>query len=384
VPLLLPAGAALLLGADGGLELLGLPAARVSSRLPDVHGFLLVLGFVGTLIALERAVALRRTAGFGAPVLLGVGGLLLVTPAPPAIGKGLLVAGGGALALVYVALWRRTRDESVVIQALGAVLATGAALLWLGGVPVPRLLPWLAGFVVLTIAGERLELARIDLAGGSGLLLGCSAGVVLATLTSLLWPTAGFPLLGLVLLALVAWLAVHDAARRTLRSTALPRFVAANLFAGYAWLAVTAAVWLVGGPVLEGPAYDAAVHAAFLGFTMTMVMAHAPVILPAVLRVRLPYHRVMYVPAAVLHASLLLRTLLGDGRDLAWARQAGGAGNAVALLAFVATAVWSAVRATRQPAPSTPSGTGRRPDAVAAATTTPSPTADDRLVESRP
>ena len=59
---------------------------------------------------------------------------------------------------VYVPLWRRQRDDAVLVQAFGAVLAAGAALLWLAGVDVPVLLPWLVGFVVLTIGGERLEL----------------------------------------------------------------------------------------------------------------------------------------------------------------------------------------------------------------------------------
>ena len=45
---------------------------------------LLVLGFVGTLIALERAVALRRPAGYPAPALLGLGALLLLSPASAA------------------------------------------------------------------------------------------------------------------------------------------------------------------------------------------------------------------------------------------------------------------------------------------------------------
>ena len=61
---LLPAALALLAGLDAALMLLGLPAPVTAERLPDVHGMLLVLGFVGTLIALERAVALRHPAGF--------------------------------------------------------------------------------------------------------------------------------------------------------------------------------------------------------------------------------------------------------------------------------------------------------------------------------
>lgn len=79
---LAPAGFALLAGLDAALMLLGLPAPVRVDRLPEVHGMLMVLGFVGTLIALERAGALRRPVGFVAPALLGLGALVLVSPAP--------------------------------------------------------------------------------------------------------------------------------------------------------------------------------------------------------------------------------------------------------------------------------------------------------------
>ena len=346
LPFALPAGIALLLGVDAGLQLLGTPAVRVGDRLPEVHGPLLVLGFVGTLVALERAVALRSPAGFTAPALLGAGGLALVSPTPLHLGQALFAGGALTLAALYVPLWRRQHDDAVVVQGLGAVLAAGGAILWLGGVPVPGLLPWLAGFVVLTIAGERLELARLEMARGSdpAVLVVTAAALVVATVASLLWPAVGGPLFGLVLLALAAWLGTHDVARRTVRGKGLPRFAAACLLAGYAWLAVAAAVWLLRGPVHEGPAYDAAVHAVFLGFTLSMIMAHAPVILPAVLRVRLPYHRAMYAPAALLHGSLVVRTWLGDGRGSEAARQVGGALGAVAVLAFLGVLAWSASR----------------------------------------
>lgn len=344
LPFLLPAGLALLLGLDAGLRLLGVPAAPVSDRLPDVHGPLLVLGFVGTLVALERAVALRRPLGYAAPALLGVGGLLLVAPLPLRVGQSLLVAGAAGFVAVYVALWRRQRDDAVLVQLLGAVLATGGAVLWLGGVEVARLLPWLAGFVVLTIAGERLELARLQMlsAGTASTLVATSAAVAAAAVASLLWPWAGFPLLGLSLLVLVGWLAAHDVARRTVRGDGLPRFIAVCLLAGYAWLALAGGLWLAAGPLLDGPAYDAAVHAVFLGFTLSMIMAHAPVILPAVLRVRLPYRGAMYAPVLLLQASLVVRLLAGDAWGIQPARQAGGIGNAVAVLLFLAVAVWSA------------------------------------------
>lgn len=341
--LLAPAGLALLAGLDAALLLLGLPAPVSTSRLPDVHGMLLVFGFVGTLIALERAVALKHPWGYAAPVLLGLGGLLLVSPAPLVVGRTVQLLGAAALVALYVPLWRRQRDEAVLVQILGAVLATGALALWLGGVPVPLLLPWLAGFIVLTIGGERLELARLAMGPESGrvLVLLCS-GVVLGVVTSLLWPSVGHPLLGATLLGLVAWLAVHDVARRTVRAKGQVRYMALCMLAGYFWLGVAAATWLVGGPATEGTAYDVVIHSVFLGFTLSMIMAHAPVILPAVLRRPLPYHRVLLVPAALLHLSLGLRLWVGDGLGVPLAWQVGGAGNIVAVLLFVVAAAWSA------------------------------------------
>ena len=344
--LLIPAVFAMLAGLDAALILLGVSAPVTTKRLADVHGMLLVFGFVGTLIALERAVALRRTAGLAAPALLGLGGVLLASAAPLDAGKTTILLGAAALAVLYVPLWRRSRDSAVLVQAMGAVLATGGLILWLGGVPVAVTLPWLVGFLVLTICGERLELARLAMGPtADARLLQLSAAVVVAVVAALLWPTVGYPLLGVALLALVGWLAAHDVARRTIRSTGLPRFAAGCMLAGYAWLAVTGGVWALTGAALDGPRYDAVIHAAFLGFTLAMIMAHAPVILPAVLHRPLPYHPALIVPAGLLHASLVLRVWVGDALGVQGAVTAGGVLNVTALLLFAATAAWSALSA---------------------------------------
>jgi hypothetical protein len=350
--LLLPAGAALLAGIDAALLLLGAPAPVSLDRLPDIHGMLMVLGFLGTLVALERAVALASggsRAGYAAPALLGAGGLLLLSPAPLAAGRSALLAGTSALVLLYVPLWRRQRDEAVLVQALGAVLAVGATMLWLADVPVPALLPWLAGFIVLTIGGERLDLARLAMGPGAGAHLVLLAAALLAgVVSSLLWPDAGGAVLGVALLALTGWLAWHDVARRTVRNRAHPqvRYMGGCMLAAYAWLAVAGTVWMLGGQVTEDAAYDAVVHAVFLGFAMSMVLAHAPVILPAVLRRPLPYHPAMIGPAVLLHVSLAVRLWLGGalGSETAWV--AGGLANIAALLSFMGVAIWSATRRT--------------------------------------
>ena len=135
------------------------------------------------------------------------------------------------------------------------------------------------------------------------------------------------------MVALAVWLAVHDVARGTVRGTGLPRFAAACLLAGYAWLAVAGTIWRAAGRPGSGGLNDAALHAVFLGFVMSMVFGHAPVILPAVLRVRLPYRPVLYAPLALLHAPSLVR-VAGDLAGSAAARTIGGVLGEAALLAL--------------------------------------------------
>jgi hypothetical protein len=346
--LLAPAGVALLAGLDAALMLLGLPAPVTVDRLPEVHGMLMVLGFVGTLIAVERAVALRQPTGFVAPALLGLGALALISPAPLVVGQGILTVGAAALVGLYVPLWRRQRDAAVLVQALAAVLALGAAVLWLGGTAVPLLAPWLVGFVVLTIAGERLELARVEMGPSAGIVLGLlAAGLVAGVVAALLWPRPGTALLGAALLVLTGWLASHDVARRTIHTSGLTRYMAGCMLAAYCWLGVAGAVWLVGGPATDGVRYDAVLHAVFLGFALSMIMAHAPVILPAVLRRPLPYRAALAAPVVLLHVSLAIRLWAGDALGSRGAWVTGGVLNVVAVLWFLVVAGGSTVRGDR-------------------------------------
>src|SRR5699024_12237471 len=120
--------------------------------------------FVGTLVALERATALRRWYGFFAPGLLGAGGILIHADAIPLlVGQLVLVAGSAAFVLVYVPLWRRRFDAEIVAQIIGTAAPLAGAILWAGGIPMDRVLPWLIVFLVLTIAAERVELAAITM-----------------------------------------------------------------------------------------------------------------------------------------------------------------------------------------------------------------------------
>lgn len=340
---LLPGGFALLAGLDAALLLLGLPAPITTQRLPNVHGILMVYGFIGTVVALERAVAMRQWFGFFSPAFLGLGSILLLTGLPLAVGQWMLVAGMVMLVVIYLQIWRRQAALAVAIQALGAFLGLGGTLLWVGGVPLAALVPSMAVYLVLTIVGERVELARIVVLSDRAQrwALAASVGFAVGAVAALLWPSVGYPLLGVTLLGMVLWLLTFDVATRLVHARGLPRYIAVCLLAGYFWLAVAGGIWLLVGTPTTGPAYDAVLHAVFLGFTMTMIMAHAPVILPAVLRKPLPYRPVLYLPVILLHASLLVRLVLGDGRDDPVLVQWGGAFNVIALLLFVVLAVAS-------------------------------------------
>ncbi|MGF2948898.1 hypothetical protein [Microbacterium alcoholitolerans] len=341
---MLPAAIALLAGLDAGLLLLGLPAPLSTDRLPDVHGMLLVLGFVGTLVSLERATALARPAGFITPALLGLGGVLLVAdPVPLIIGKAVLAAGAAAFVVLYIPLWRRQYDAALLVQLLGAGLACAGALIWLGQDTMARVIPWLIGFLVLTIAAERVELARITMGPRAGIRLLVHAWAVTGALVvGLVLPDAGAILLGMTMLSLTGWLIVHDVARRTIRAQGVTRYMAACILAGYVWLAVAGLVLLLGEPS-EQPAYDAVIHAVFLGYTFSMIMAHATTILPAVLRIPLPYRPAFWAPIGLLQVALIVRVWIGDGLGMPVAWQLGGVLGVAALLLFLLTAITSAM-----------------------------------------
>lgn len=328
----------LLAGLTGALVLLGVAMPGSTAHLAAAHGLLMALGFLGTMIALERAVALRSWWGFLAPLGAGTGALALILGLPDALAGTLLLGGGVIFVALYVAFDRIEVTLYTRTQALGALAWPVAVVLWLAGRPIGDIVIWLAAFLILTIAGERLELSRLgNLAPrarmtfiGATLLL--SGGVLL----SVLLPAVGWRVAGAGLLALAAWLAQHDIARRTVHVPGVTRYIGLCLLAGYIWLGIAGALWLAFGYAAGAP-FDAQLHAVFLGFVMSMVFGHATIIIPAVLRVALPYHQRFYVHLSVLHVGLVLRIVAGDlfGSVTLW--QWGGVLNVVALLLFVAS-----------------------------------------------
>ncbi|MCC6497501.1 MAG: hypothetical protein IT193_14710 [Propionibacteriaceae bacterium] len=336
-------GAALLSGLDAALVRLEVWAPVASDRLGDVHGQVMVLGFLATLISLERAQALGRAWAFLAPALFGAGALALISSAAPLLGELLQVEGAILFVATYVALWRRAPRALVAVQVLSGVLALGGAVVVTFAGPSGAL-PWLAGFVIVTIAAERAELAALTMGERADReLLALASTLTLSVLAALVFPSIGERLLGVTVAAIAAWLAVHDVARRQLRLTGQRRYIATALLAGYVNLLIAGLVLTIAGLRMSTATYDVVVHGVFLGFAVSMVMAHAPVILPAVLGRPLPYRPALWVPLVLLHVSLGVRfTGALSGQSQLW--QAGGVLGVLAMLAFLATAVTLVVR----------------------------------------
>ena len=363
---------ALLIGA-GLAALLGLVAALIradlihpSGRVPlaDLHGGLMVYGFLGAAIGLERAVAYRSGGsgkpawGFLAPALGLLGSLLCLLSllasscgAAPAWVKVELIGGIPwtlsmlVLTAIYSAIWRRQPSAEVIIQVLGSLVGLVGAAGWVAGLDAAVLAPTWLFFLVLTIVGERVELARAvfsDVRLESGI-LGLSLLAVLMLPVQAMAPSVGYPLLGLSLGLLLLVMASHDVAKGTFRHGGLPGFMGTCMLSAYAWGLLAALIWMVAP--LDSSTYwgDMALHALAVGFIMTMVIAHVCMIVPSVIRRPLPFHPLLWGAWALMQVGLLIR-LLGAIRLYTPLWKAGNLLNVLGILSMMLTVVYLAAR----------------------------------------
>ncbi len=340
---LLALGMLALIGALwGGLVRLGWPVPPLRPGLVAFHGPLMICAFLGTVIALERAVALGGRLPYLVPLVTGAGGVALIAGAPAAVGALLITLGGVGLAAVFVAIVRRQPATFTVTMALGALAWLAGDALWLAGWPIYRVVPWWTAFLVLTIAGERLELARLVQVSPASrrLFVTVIGALLLALVLTTVDLDLGSRLAGAAMAALSVWLVRQDIARRTVRHPGLPRFAALCLLSGYAWLGIAGLLALGWGGVAAGMPYDAILHAVYLGFVMAMIFGHAPIIFPAVLGRAMPFRRAFYAHLVLLHASLVLR-IGGDLVGSVDGRRLGGLLNVLAIVLFLANTLRS-------------------------------------------
>jgi hypothetical protein len=332
-------------GVAGGLWRLGVAVPDPltfdhAGQVMLVHASLMICGFLGTVIGIERAVAVKHRAAFLAPLASGSGALCLLL-GQQALGAWLGVAAALLFLAVNAAVVRRQPAAHTLLLLAGAAAWVAGSVLFALGQGGSAVFPWWFAFLIMTIAAERLEMTRLmRRRPAANLMLHAVLALLLAGAA---WagaaPRAGGLAYGTALVLLAAWLAGFDVARRTVFAHGLSRYMAICLLGGYAWLAVAGVAWIA--MALGGATRDAALHALGLGFVFSMMMGHASVVLPSIARVKLQFGSFFYLPLAALHLSLLVRLALGSfGEPL---RAAGASFNAATIGFFAATVAGAAV-----------------------------------------
>ncbi len=341
------AALSLLAGLVSGLVRLGwfIPLPTVS--LPDHHGPLMVVGFLGTLIGLERAVALGWRWTYCAPFFAVSSALVFMTDLPIAAGQLLAALSSLCLVSISLVLYCRHPVGFLATIGLGAVLWFAGNLLWTGGYPLHRVVGWWIGFPLITIAGERLELSRLrrpSLWSKAGFLL-ANVIFVLGLVVSVVDFLPGVRLAAVGVVAVTLWLLCYDIAWRTVRHKGLPRYMAICLLTGYLWLGLGGVLWFVFADLfIAGLHYDAILHAFFLGFVFSMIFGHAPIVFPSVVGVPLPFRHAFYVHLVLLHLSVLLR-VTGDLTGRVAGAKWGGLLSVLTILVFLVNNVRSIILA---------------------------------------
>jgi hypothetical protein len=346
--LLIFAGIGLLAGLFAGLVRLGVLALPAQSISPLAHGALMINGFLGTLISLERAGALEKIWASAAPVTLAASTILFLLKAV-IIAKFLFVAGAIFFLAVMIYLYRLQPEPYHLIMALGiATLLTGN-ILYLLNFPIFKLVAWWIGFPLLTILGERLELNRVmqpPKKAQSMFVAFISLWIVGVIITSF-FRHAGWIIASVFLIAQALWLIKYDVARRTIRAFAWTRYSAVCLLTGYGWLILAGLFGLRYGLPRAGFLYDAQLHMIFVGFVFSMIFAHSSVIIPSLSGKSIPYHPFFYAPLVLLHGFLLVR-VIGDITGFSFIRMIGGYGNVAAILLFLGSTVFQLARESKR------------------------------------
>lgn len=331
-----------------GLYRIGWVIPPLRPGLPMAHGPLMISGLLGTVVALERAVALREKWSYIGPVLSALGAVILIIDGFSKVGPVLITLSSLAFVIVSLVIVSRVPAFYTVTMALGAAAWLIGNVIWLSGWAISEIVYWWAGFLILTIVGERLELSRVLRPGRLGhLLFAVALGItVVGLIVSIVDYPIGVRLTSLGFIALAISLFAFDIARRTVRRSGLTRFIAVNLLLGFGWLGIGGFLGMRHAGVIAGPTYDAMLHSLFLGFVLGMIFAHALIIVPAVTGFQVPYHSYFYGPVVLLHASLILR-VVGDLNLWRSMRLWGGLLNVVALLWFLLLLAVSALRERR-------------------------------------
>ncbi len=301
----------LLIGMNSGLGRIGW-----SMPLPELyvhHGAIMVGGFLGSLISLEKVIPLKKNILYAGPAA-GVLSILALLNGRFDVAIWLLIFSSAALIVVYLYYLIPHWDFTLIVALAGACCLLTGNIILLQKRMYPTIYTWWFGFLLLTIVSERLELSKfLPVPPLMKNLLKVLLALFLLNLITPYLSWRGNWIMGAIMMAISLWLLRYDMIRIGIRKSELTRFTAVALLCGYVALFVEG--WFLLSPPSTLLLYDLVLHTFFIGFVFMMIFAHGPIILPGVLGFSIkPYHPALYLPLVGLILSLKLRITA----DLGW------------------------------------------------------------------
>ena len=295
------------------------------------HGALMVGSFLSTVIFLERAVTFQSKWVLLLPLLNGISAVFFLSH-HPVIAQWLLVIGSAGFLVMCAYFIFKYEELYYYVFFVGAFCLLAGNIILLKTEFYPNAVNWWMAFLLFTIVAERLELSRflsLTAFKRNALLLSLLISIVALFLPFHLYGNVVFAA-GLGATAL--WLLRYDMARHSIKIKGQHRYSAVLLIAGYVWLLLSAILFISSNQAPFG--YDATLHSFFIGFVFSMIFSHAPIILPAVLKLPIKLFRpFFYAWFGVLQLSLVIR-LMGDLQTDDGLRKWGGMLNGIAILGF--------------------------------------------------
>jgi hypothetical protein len=322
----------LLCGIWSGLNKIGwsLPVTLITAH----HGAIMVGGFLGTLIALEKIIPLKKKSLYIIPILNATS-VAFFFSGQPKVSVYVLVISSVALSFVFLYYFRTQRTIIYVLMLLGSLAWLTGNLLLLTKYFYPLAFPWWAAFALFIIAAERLELMKFLPVSKSEKIIFIS--FLFTFLMGVLFSFHGFGniICGLALIGISLWLMKNDVIGINLKKKNLPKFVAVSLLAGYVSLLLSGIFFIALSD--QWLTYDAIVHSFFLGFVFSMIFAHGPMILPGVMGISAsPYNHRLYYWLGLLQISWLMRVFADVSVELEL-RKISGLLSATAILGYFIT-----------------------------------------------
>lgn len=338
------AALSLLSGLYAGLLRVDMSIADLLSLSAMIHGPVMINGFLGTLIGLERSAALDKKWAYGAPLFFTIGSISFILGSS-IFGKWFMLIGAILFSIIAIYLYIIDKEPYHIIMALGGLSLLIGNLLFLLDYPIGHLVMWWVLFPLLTIFGERLELNRIMRPTPSMVLIFTILNylLVLSAIVSLFNLGFGWHIFAIVLIFTAIWLVINDIARFTFKNPGWNGYSGTCLLTGYGWLVLGGITLLLFDFKIAGPHYDTFLHVLFVGFVFSMIFAHASVIIPALSGKIIPYHNYFYLPLLLLHLGLIIR-LTGNLLPDHGIRTFGSYINVVAILMFLGGVLFQIVK----------------------------------------